>query len=191
MRRVVTALALIAAAVAIAACSSAPSSTSTPPASSGQAPAVTPPAATAQTAGTDVLSPRSPIAVGTMLPTDPATVPSAILSQLQAHKPMLIFFYDPTTSVATDERTEINTAIKKYAGTIVLEAIDYTPGIPSTESSTSQDPEVAKGELLAAAVGVKMTPTVVFVDANGRVTYSFQGFVDSGLLEREVLRATE
>jgi len=38
---------------------------------------------------------------------------------------------------------------------------------------------------------INTTPYIVFVNANGQITYRFAGFVDRGLIEREIMRATQ
>jgi thioredoxin-related protein len=192
MRRVVTALVLVMMAVALAACSSSTSTESTTStttatvATSGSS--VT--AATTAT-GTDVLSPTQVVASGEMFPTDSASVPQAILDNIAAGKPMLVFFYDPTTKVTTDERKAVNATIKKYRGQIELMAFDYTRGLDSDSSDTTLSANVSKIELLANLLKINTTPYIVFVDAYGRITYRFAGYTDHVLLEREALRATE
>jgi thioredoxin-like negative regulator of GroEL len=138
---------------------------------------------------TDILSPTVAVTPGEMFPTDESAVPSAILANLQAKKPMLVYFYDPSAKVSADQRKEIDKALKGYTGTIQLVTFDYTIGLSGTASSSS--PDVEKSELLAGALKVNTTPYVILVDGAGRITYRFAGFVDRGLLEREVLRATE
>ena len=191
MRRVVTALALVMATVALAACSGSPTAGTTSGTTAGTpVPASTAPAAgTAVAANTDILSPTQPVTPGEMFPTDPASVPQAILDNLAAKKPMLVYFYDPTTQVATDQRRSINSAISKYRGEIELMTFNYTAGLGST--ATTLPAELAKAELMTGLLKVNTTPYMVFVDRYGRITYRFAGFIDSGLLEREVLRATE
>lgn len=189
MRRVVTALALVIAASMLAACASSgatpqPGTPTTP--TSPTAP-TTPGSVTAT--NTDILSPTVTFTPGEPFPTDEASVPSAILANLQAKKPMLVYYYDPTTSVSSDQRKEIDKALKDYRGEIQLVTFDYTIGLGGTASAPS--PDVEKGELLAGALKVTTTPFIVMVDSEGRITYKAAGFVDRGILEREVLRATE
>jgi hypothetical protein len=196
MRKIVTALALVVAAVALAACSSGGSTTTS--GTSGTSAGTPVPAATAPAAsgasvatGTDILSPVQQVTPGEMFPTDAAAVPKAILDNITAKKPMLVYIYDPTTNVASDQRKEINTAIAKYRGTIELMTFNYTTGLQSTGASATLPAEVNKAELMMGVLKVNTTPYMVFVDRYGRITYRFAGFTDHDLLEREVLRATE
>jgi hypothetical protein len=191
MRRVVTALVIVTAAFALAACSSgAPtaSTTGTPAAPVAVVPAA--PVAPVNTSG-DILSPTETVVPGEMFPTDPSTVPSSVLTVLSAKKPMLVFWYDPTTQVAADQRKAIDTAIRKSPSPITLLALDYTIGLPSDNTTATLPLQTQKLELLAAALRVNTTPYILFVDRYGRITYRFAGFTDWRLLEREVLRATD
>ena len=191
MRRVVTALVLVSVAVALVACSSgSPTTTAgTPvPATGGAVVPVTAPAAGNPTG--DVLS---PIPAGTPVqafPTDPASVPQVVLDNLTAHKPMLLFFYDPSTHVSGDQLTEINVVLNKYVGAIELVSFDYTTGIPVGSATTTLPAEIDKAERMVGLLKINTTPYIVFVNASGQITFRFSGFVDRGLIEREVMRAT-
>ncbi len=189
MRRVVTALVIVSAAFALAACSATPT-TSTTGSTAAVVPAAAPVAAPVVASG-DTLSPKETVVAGETFPTDPSTVPSSVLTVLNAKKAMLVFWYDPTTKVAADQRKEINTAMAKYPGRITLVDLDYTAGLPSVESSANLPLETQKLEFLAAALRVKTTPYILFVDQYRRITYRFAGFTDAILLEREILRATQ
>ncbi len=192
MRRVVTALVLVAVAAALVACSSGTptATTGTPvPAAGGtvvvgQTPAANP--------SGDVLSPLPVSTPVQAFPTDPASVPQVVLDNLTAHKPMLVYFFDPTTHVSDDQRDEINAVMTKYAGTIKLVSFDYTTGIPVAGSTTTTLPaEIDKAERMVGLLKINTTPYIVFVNASGQITFRFAGFVDRGLLEREVMRATQ
>lgn len=189
MRRVVTALVLVMVAGALAACGGAPdggtATTTTPPA--GGAVVATAPAAAA--VKPDIYSPTQTVTAGDLFPSDPASVPQAVIDNLTAKKPMLLYWFDPTTHVAADQRREINAAIGKFRGDIELVTFDYTSGIASEGASLPA--EVNKAELMTGVLKVNTTPFVLLVDRYGRVTYRFAGFVDRGLLEREVQRATQ
>jgi hypothetical protein len=193
MRRVVTGLALVVAAFALAACSSGATTDNTTGTSAGTpvAASVAPAASSSASTNTDVLSPTQPVAPGEMFPTDPAAVPQAMLDNLAAKKPMLVYIYDPKTNVAADQRKAINSAIKKYRGTIELMTFNYTTGMSSTNASGTLPAEINKAELMTGLLKVNTTPYMIFVDRYGRITYRFAGYTDSALLEREVLRATE
>jgi thioredoxin-related protein len=194
MRRVVTVVFIIMVASALAACSSTPAaSTSSAPASTAAAANAANAAAAAKAAAPvgDIYSPTQTVTPNELLSKDAAVVPAAVLARVTAGKPMLIFFYDPTTKVEADQRTEITAALKKYPGAIDLVVIDYTAGITSSDSSATVDPEIQKLNLFAGSLKVNTTPYIVFVDRFSRITYRFAGYVDRGLLIREVLRATQ
>jgi hypothetical protein len=141
-------------------------------------------------ANADVLS---PLAGGAPMPfpTDAAGIPKSVLDNLAAKKPMLIFWYDPTTRVSHDQRTEIDAALDQFAGEITLFAFDYTSGIPVGSATTSLPAEIDKAERMTQLLKVSTTPYIVFVNANGVITFRFAGFVDRTLLKREVMRATQ
>ena len=188
MRRVFTALVLVMVAMSMVACSSGP----TTPAETGTpVPAAGTVVAPAAPAGNgDILS---PLAVNSpdVFPTDPASVPQAVIDNLTAKKPMLVFWHDPSTNVSADQRTEINAVLKKYAGQITLVSFDYTAGIPTGSMTTTLPIEIDKAERMTGLIKVTTTPYMVFVNANGQITFRFSGFVDRGLIEREVMRATQ
>jgi len=190
MRRVVTALIIVMVGSALAACGGAPAddgTTGTP----AVTPTATPAAAAPAAPQGDINSPTQTVVPNEMFPTDPSSVPSAVLTKLTAKRPLMVYFYDPTTSVTKDQRVEVDVAMKKYRGTIDLVALDYTTGIVPEGSNMSLDAETQKLSLLSAALKVNTTPYIVFVDRYGRITYRFAGFTDRILLGREVLRATE
>jgi hypothetical protein len=190
MRRLVAALVMTVAAVSLAACTAAPTttgtSTSTTPAAA--APVVASPVAAPSG---DTLSPKQSATPVMQFPTDPTIVPKAVLSKLSAKQPMMVYFYDPSERAASETRVEIDTVAKKYRGMISLVTFNFTAGVPETSSQATIPPEIAKAELMTAALNVKTTPYVLFVDRYGRITYRFAGYVDRGLLEREALRATQ
>jgi hypothetical protein len=192
MRRVVTMLILVMVAMSLAACGGSPSTTDTTGAAGTPAgvPAAPAPTAVAASSG-DILSPTANIKPGQMFPTDKTVVPTNVLTQLTAKRPLLVLWLDSSTKVAADQRREVNAAIKKYKGTITLVALDYTAGLASSGTSATLDPETQKVELLASALEINTTPYILFVDRFGRITYRFAGFTDRVLLGREILRATE
>lgn len=192
MRRVVTAMALVLAALMLAACASGGAAEPGTPTTPSSPTAPTTPGSVSST-NTDILSPTVVVAPGEMFPTDDGSVPAAVLANIQAKKPMLVYYYDPTTKVAADQRKEIDKALKGYTGEIALVTFDYTIGLGSgaTAASTAPAAEVEKAALLAGILKVNTTPYIVIVDGAGRITYKAAGFVDRGLLEREILRATE
>jgi hypothetical protein len=150
-----------------------------------------PPAASTGVPSSNASDTKSPTEVvsNEPFPTDKTQVPLAILDRLQAKQPMLIFYYDSSQIITSEQRDEVDAVVSKYRGLIDLIAYDIEAGIGSAE--TIRDPEVQKAFTTAGLVGVKHTPYTLFVDRAGRVTGRFSGFADRVLLEREVLRATE
>ena len=191
MRRVVTALVLVMVAGTLIACSGGDPAATTP-GTPVPAAGVTPPAAAQPAAPQgDILSPLPASTPVQMFPTDPASVPKAVLDNLTARKPMLVYWFDPTTAVATDQRAEINAVLGKYVGAIRFISFDYTTGIPVGSLVTSLPVEIDKAERMTGLLKINTTPYIVFVDASGQITHRFSGFVDRGLIEREVMRATQ
>jgi hypothetical protein len=190
MRRLVVVAVMLVFAATLVACSSgaAPDETATPVPASGEG--AEQPAATAPDANADVLSPL-PDGAGIPFPTDASSVPQDILANVTTGKPVIVFWYDPTTYVSKDQRTEIDAAMKKYTGSITLFALDYTLGVPTSSSPTTLPAEVDKAERLAGLLKVSTTPYIVFVNSSGTITFRFAGFVDRVLIRREIMRATQ
>lgn len=189
MRRVVTALVLVMVAGMFVACSSPDASTTTgTPVPAAGVPAPAPTSAAAQG---DILSPLPASVPIKKFPIDPASVPTLVLENLTARKPMLVFWFDPTTKVSADQRVEINAVIRKYVGHIDFFSFDYTTGIPAGSAEMTLPIEIDKAERMTGLLDVNTTPYIVFVDASGQITHRFAGFVDRGLIEREVMRVTQ
>jgi hypothetical protein len=194
MRRVVTVILIVMAASALAACSSAPpAATSGTSASTAAASNAAKAAAAANAAAPtgDIYSPTQTVTPNQLLSSDTAVVPASVLAKVAAKKPMLLFFYDPTTKVEADQMREIAAALNKASVSIDLLSFDYTIAISSVEESATIDPSVQKIALFAGSLGINTTPYIALVDRFGRITYRFAGIVDRGLLVREVLRATQ
>jgi hypothetical protein len=181
---------MVMAAGTLVACSSGgtPTTTSTPVPATGVNQQVAVAAAT--TPQGDILSPVPSVVPAQQFPTDAASVPQVVLDNLAAHKPMVVFFYDPTTDVSADQRVEINAVLKKYVGAIELVTFDYTSGIPVGSSTATLPAEIDKSERMTGLLKISTTPYIVFMNASGQITGRFAGFADSGLIEREVMRAT-
>jgi hypothetical protein len=194
MRRVVTAFVIVMVASALAACGAAPADTTGTtgtPAAAGVPAAAAAAAPAAPAASADIYSPTQTVTPGELFPTDASTVPSAVLAVSSTKVPMLVFWYDPTSKVTADQRSAVKATIKKYSGSIRLVSLDYTVGLASGVTSATLDAQTQKVELLAAALNVKTTPYILFVDRYGRIVYRFAGYVDSMLLNREALRAIQ
>ena len=189
MRRFVAALFVVILAASLAACGGAPTAEQVSSSALATAPPVA--AAPVSAATSDTLSPTQTVLPYQQFPTDKTQTPQIVLDKLAAKQPMLMYWYDPTSLVSKDQRAEIDAVMKRYRGTIDLVTFDYTVGLKKPSASATLPPEVAKSELMTSLLTVSTTPYVLFVDSSGRITYRFAGFVDRGLLEREILRATQ
>jgi hypothetical protein len=185
MRRFVAALVVISVGFALAACGGDTSTTNTT-----NAAASTPPPAAAPAGLDPNVDTKSPTeeANGEPFPVQVGSVPTVVLENLKAKRPMFILYYDSTQLVTDDQRAEVDAVMAKYRGLIELIAYDVRTG--EELDAASQDPEIAKAMEMAGLLDVKYQPYSIFVDRYGRITGRFSGFVDEQLLEREVLRAT-
>jgi len=156
-------------------------------------------AAVQSEASSNTLSPQEPSEFEPF-PTDPEALPADIKQRLDAKRPMLQYFYDPTQKTTDDQRAEIDSVLSEYRGLIDLVAYDVSKYV-STDASGVVSPlpgmaDDVTAQQVARLLGsdyldASFTPYIVFVDRQGYITFRFRGFVDSALLEREVLRATE
>jgi hypothetical protein len=187
MRRTAAVLALVLIAVSLSACGAeTPATTAT--SSTAPAPAASPPGAVAPVTPSDTKSPTETVS-NEPFPTAADSVPIAVLDLLKIKQPILLFFYDSTQIITSEQRAEVDAVIAKYRGLIALVAYDIRS--ETAAAATVRDPEIEKSLGMAGLLGVKHTPYVVLVDRYGRVTGRFAGYVDRVLIEREVLRATE
>jgi hypothetical protein len=186
MRRAAAALALVLVAVSLVACGGDTAATN---AASSTAPGglTAPPGVTAVVSA-DTKSPTETVN-NEPFPTAPDAVPVVVLDLLTSKQPILLFFYDSTQLITSEQREEVDAVVAKYRGLISMVAYDIRSEYVSTEASA--DVEVKKALDLAGLLGVKHTPYVLLVDRYGRVTGRFAGYVDRALIEREVLRATD
>jgi len=133
-------------------------------------------------------------------PTDEEALPAEIKQRLDAKRPMLLLFYDTTQKTTNDQRTEIDSVLSEYRGLIDLVSYDVSKYV-STDASGVVTPKPGMEDDLTAQqvatllgsdyLGVTFTPYIVFVDRQGYITWRVRGWVDSALLEPQVLRATE
>jgi hypothetical protein len=187
MRRTAAILALVLIAVSLAACggdTAATNATSSTPAPGS----VAPPPAAVPAASSDSKSPTETVS-NEQFPTAADGVPKVVLDMLKNKQPILLFFYDSTQLITSEQRAEVDAVIARYRGLIELVAYDIRS--ESVSVGAANDPEVQKSLDLAGTLGVKHTPYVLLVDRYGRVTGRFAGYVDRVLIEREVLRATQ
>lgn len=133
-------------------------------------------------------------------PVDDELTPDVVRQRLESGQPMLLFFYDGAQKATDDQQAAIDETLADYRGLIDLVSFDTARYVSTDDSGTisvkpgMEDDETAQqvARLLGAeALGVKFTPYIVFVNDRGYITYRIRGYVDSALIEREVLRATE
>lgn len=139
----------------------------------------------------------------TPFPTDPNVTPKAVLELIEAKQPMMVFFYDSTQKTTNDQtkgisgKSGIEKLMSEYRGTIDLVSYDIGRFVATAaDESISIDPKFAEttsaqqAVSLASTLGVKFTPYIMIVDANGYIIARFRGWDDYKDIEREVLRAT-
>jgi len=157
-------------------------------------------AAPAESAGpTNTLSPQEK-QVFEPFPTDEEVLTAEVKQRLEAKRPMLLYFYDATQKTTNDQRAEIDTVLAEYRGLIDLVSYDVSKYV-STDASGVVTPKPGMEDDITAQqvatllgsdyLDVTFTPYIVFVDRQGYITWRVRGWVDSALLEPQVLRATE
>jgi hypothetical protein len=133
-------------------------------------------------------------------PTADEVLTSEIAERLEAEQPMIILFYDEAQQTSDDQRAQVDAVLADYRGLIELVAYDVGEYVQVDEDgSITVLPDMAKDESAQKVarlfsedyLGITFTPYLVFVNADGYITYRYRGFVDSKLIEREVLRATD
>lgn len=190
MRRLIAAVVVALVALSLWGCSSPPTAQEI----SSTALATAPPTAqpTASATASDPLSPTEVVEPYQQFPTKGIQLPNVVADALAAKRPMMLYWYDPSTTASKDQRAAIDAVMEDYRGLIDLITIDFTAGIPTSASQATTLPaEVTKIELMTAQLKVHTTPYVMFVDRYGRITGRFAGFTDAKLLERETIRATQ
>lgn len=187
MRRLVAALIVVALSLTLVGCGggeepAADTADTTPP----------PPAAPAATAEEPIVdrSPNEqvndePFPTGGTLET---ITPQAIKDNLEASQPMVIYFFDHTQPEYDDVNQAIDAALVDYRGIISKVAFDLRKAQPG---EPEKDPEVLKASALADKLGVKRTPYTLIVDSQGLIVWRWAGAVETGMVEREFMRATQ
>ena len=188
MRRLVALVVVAAVALTLAGCGGAEEKAETPAAST---PAATPPPP--PVADAEALDDRTPLVEVKFEPfptgksRETTSLPEAITQRLETDQPMLLFFFDVSQKTADDQRAEIDALLAEYRGTIDLLAYDVGQNI----GDGAHDDADAQAISLARALKVDFTPYIVLVDEQGLITWRHRGFVDRGVIERELLRATD
>jgi len=107
--------------------------------------------------------------------------PSAIQDRLDQGRPMVIFFYDSNQDVTRDTRAEVDAVADDYRGLVDL--ITYDVGATDRATRTAS-------VMYASELGISSTPYVVVVDRGGFMTWRWKGYVERGILGREVERVS-
>ncbi len=132
---------------------------------------------------------RSPIESGYPAPF-PAmkdiALPEAVQQKLDAKRPMLLFFYDSAQEISAPQRGEVDAVMREYRGLIDLVTFDVTSGKAAAPGDAAQ-----AAAAFAAQLDIKSTPYIMLVNQDGVVTWRWLGYVDSEIIGREVLSATE
>lgn len=182
MRKIVVALVVALLALTLVGCGGGgeeaatteePATGTTPP------PAVAPAAA----ATTDDRSANDSDILPAPFPSFTTTATPAVLQEkLSAGRPMLIFFYDDAQLVTATLRPEVEAVMSEYRG--LIDFVTFSVGGASTDPNTLAAVTYAK-ELSASS-----TPYIIIVDGGGYITYRVKGYVDRGILFREVEQAS-
>lgn len=181
MRRLVAALVFVALAAGLAGCggstqdrggSALPPEGAKPPAKSEE-PAYLADRSKNEDAGTPTAFPSF----------DSTGVPAVIQEKLEAGRAMLILFYDPGQQQTNDVRAEVDAVMRQYRGLIDLVTFNVG-GDPTSEAARA-------AATYAVELGVSGTPYLLAVDKSGSITWRWKGYVDRGVITREVERATQ
>lgn len=183
MRKLVAALIVAVLAFTVAGCSKkeAEPAATTDAAATTAAPAVAP-SATATSTANDRSANDTRVAA-TAFPSFTTTITPAVFKEkLDAHRPMLIFYYDSAQDVTADMRKEIDAVMKDYRGLIDLVTFDI--------GGAATDPNTEAAAIYASELAISSTPYTLVVDRNGFITWRCKGFSERKLIGREVERAT-
>lgn len=111
------------------------------------------------------------------------TTPAVFQDRLDAHRPMLIMFYDSRQTQVTDDlRAEVDAVINQYRGLVDL----LTFNVAGTDAEVDAETAVT----YASELDIVSTPYILIVDSDGFITWRSKGFAEQGILKREVERVT-
>lgn len=187
MRRLVAALVLATFVLALAGCggggeAEAPATTPAPAA------APTPPPVAVPAASGPDLSAEPVSDSWDKFPTLHGAQPEIVKELLESKQPMLLLFFDSDQTDSADQRKAVAAVMKKYRGLIDLVSYDVSKGL---EKTTLDSADTAEFSNLTGQLGVRYTPYIVIVNADGYITWRARGIVDAKLIEKAVLRATK
>jgi hypothetical protein len=120
-----------------------------------------------------------------------ATAPAAVVADLESGQPMLLLFEDSKDLSADDVRSAVDAVMKKYRGLITLHVIDVAKVPKPIDPASAKGRAAVQALALANRLGVGYMPYIVIVNSKKTQTFRSSGMIDAGLLDREVLRATQ
>lgn len=194
MRRIVVAFVVALLALSVAGCGGGATEEPVEPAGTQteapQTPTETPQPSSETTAAQGAVFYRFPVGEKT---------PVALADAVKSNQALLLFFFDPSQRVTNDTRQQINTVVDDYSEAIDFYAynvgdfatVDAEGRIEVDQQALEDDSAGQAVVALANDLSVPFLPTTVVVDQQGYVIFQQAGFLDSDLIEREVLRATE
>ncbi len=126
-------------------------------------------------------------------------VPTTVAERLASGRPMLLLFQDDMQLDDDDLRAEVNRVVKNNSGMVDLLTYDIgkyssvnDSGAVEVDSAKLDASSAAQESVnLARLVGVTFAPYVVIVDDQGYIIFRHSGYIDSTLLERQILRVSE
>lgn len=125
------------------------------------------------------------------------TTPASIRGGIDEGEPMILLFVDTGQKVTDDVRKQVNAVVKETdIGLYTFNMGEYaTVGSDGQiELDTESLKEDSAGQAIVATardLGIAFVPFTVIVDYQGQVVFKQAGFIDSALLERQVMRAVE
>jgi len=127
------------------------------------------------------------------------SLPDEITENLANKQAMILFFYNGDQKVTDDARKQVEKVANDNTGMVNL--IEYNLGKATSVDSAGAitvDPSVLKDdEKLAAAISlarelkVTGTPYTVVIDDQGLMIFTAKGYLDAGLLDRQIERAAQ
>lgn len=183
MRRIVVAIVVALLAFTVVGCGAAEDT------AAGDAPATEEPEAApapAEAEGPEYLTDRSAndddIAPAPFPSFTTTLTPHAFQAKLDAGRAMIIYFYDSEQLVTDDVREEIDAVVDDYRGLIDMVTFDVSGNGDATAAEAAT--------MYANELGVTSTPYTLIVDRDSFITWRWKGYAESGVIKREVERAT-
>ncbi len=194
MRRLVVAFAVVLIALTLAGCGGG--------GDAAEAPATETPPPPPPVAAVDLANPiadRSAEESNTFEPFPSGSgVPTSVAERIADKQPMILVFTDDESRDSDDLLAEVKTVTKDNQGLADLLTYDVgeyssmsKDGVAVVDEELSDDAKAQESIMLARKLGVTFTPFILIVDDQGMIIYRHSGFVDSDLIERQVLRVTE